>query len=47
MGQQILALRELSASCMAFSPDGRRLAVGCEDGTVKVSDAATGQALSE
>ena len=29
--------------CVAFSPDGKRLAAGCSEGTVKVWDSATGR----
>ena len=32
----------MAAFCLAFSPDGRRLACGCADGRVSVRDAATG-----
>src|SRR5206468_4053044 len=33
------------ACCATFSPDGRRLAVGCDDGEVQLWDTATGRPL--
>jgi WD40 repeat protein len=33
---------DMAAFCLAFSPDGRRLACGCADGCVTVRDVATG-----
>jgi WD40 repeat protein len=30
-------------SCLAFSPDGKRLAVGCSNGSVKLREVATGK----
>lgn len=41
LGQQ----HHLKVSSVAFSPDGRTLATGTADGTVKVWDAATGQQI--
>src|SRR6185369_14926967 len=34
------------AACVAWSPDGKRLAVGTKDGAVRVLDAATGKELN-
>jgi WD40 repeat protein len=33
-------------TCIAYGPDGKRLASGSEDGTVVIRDASTGKALS-
>lgn len=33
---------DMAAFCLAFSPDGRRLACGCADGRVSIRDVATG-----
>jgi len=41
-GQEVLHFKAdpVRAFAVAFSPDGRRLAAGCHDGTVKVWEAA-------
>jgi Tol biopolymer transport system component len=46
-GRQLLNLNEFteSARCVAFSPDGQRLAAGANDWTVRVWDARTGKRL--
>ena len=47
-GQQLLVLREHQAlvKCIAFSPDGSRLASGARDHTVRLWDASTGEELT-
>ena len=42
-GQELLTLKGNSSNVnsIAFSPDGKRLAAGCADGTVKIWLAAT------
>src|SRR5262249_45941025 len=42
-GSHLLLRHGASFTSLAFSPDGRRLASGSQDGTVKVWDAQTGQ----
>src|SRR5262249_59552512 len=42
-GSNLLLRHRASVTSLAFSPDGRRLASGSQDGTVKVWDAQTGQ----
>jgi WD40 repeat protein len=46
-GQKLLSFHPNNGDvwCVSFSPDGRRIASGSQDGTVKVWDAATGQEL--
>src|SRR5262249_13388463 len=46
-GRQAAPLQdhEMLASCVAVAPDGKRIASGSYDQTVKVSDAATGKPL--
>jgi WD40 repeat protein len=40
---QSLMSSQLTATGVVFSPDGERLATACDDGTVRVWDAATGE----
>jgi WD40 repeat protein len=35
-GKELASLHRLGAHCLAFSPDGSMLALGCDDDTVKV-----------
>ncbi len=48
-GKEIRVLSKQSdwAQALAFTPDGRRLAVGRYDGTLTLFDAATGKRVSE
>jgi WD40 repeat protein len=40
-GEESSCPLESIASCLEFSPDGKRLLVGCEDGSILLHDAAT------
>ena len=44
-GQEVLVLPSVDelVTCMAYSPDGKRLAAASQDGSVKVWDAVTGE----
>jgi WD40 repeat protein len=46
-GEELFILKGHSDQilCLAFSPDGKRIATGSFDKTVKIWDAATGQEL--
>src|SRR5262249_61208212 len=43
---RLLAEHPGPVTCLAWSADGRRLAAGTQDGTVHVTEAATGKVLS-
>src|SRR5262249_38689640 len=45
LGQRTFEGHNHAALSVAFSPDGRRLASGSADGSIKVWDAQTGQAI--
>lgn len=41
-GDAVTIEADAPVASLAFSPDGSRVAVGCEDGTLRIADAATG-----
>src|SRR5205807_6031737 len=41
--RRVVAETQSPVTCLAWSPDGRRVAAGTEDGTVHIADAATGK----
>src|SRR5262249_25126348 len=44
-GERVTILHSATVLGLAYSPDGKRLATGARDGTVRIADAATGKFL--